>query len=352
MRIYSGIAGSARRLTRGALAIGNFDGVHLGHRGLFDAAKASARKLGGPSSVLTFEPHPARLLAPEYAPPLISSPARKLELLAEAGVEELVVQPFDRAFAGTEPERFVDLLAATGAYEVVVGHDFTYGRERGGTVDTLGASLTRRGLRLHVVAPITVHGLVVSSTKIREFTLEGRVEAAAQLLGRPFDLEGDVVRGAGRGRKLGWPTANIRTDAELLPAVGVYAVRARLIETPTTNEGGSARGATTYSAAPAPAPGQQDSGSTYVPPTLGLPMPGAANLGLNPTFRDAAHAGSRREPLMLEVHLFDVDQDLYGRALRVEFVHRLRDERRFPNVEALKEQIARDVAAARGLLHG
>src|SRR6266849_375501 len=144
MRIYSGIAGSARRLTRGALAIGNFDGVHLGHRGLFDAAKASARKLGGPSSVLTFEPHPARLLAPEYAPPLISSPARKLELLAEAGVEELVVQPFDRAFAGTEPERFVDLLAATGAYEVVVGHDFTYGRERGGTVDTLGASLTRR----------------------------------------------------------------------------------------------------------------------------------------------------------------------------------------------------------------
>src|SRR5216683_2065041 len=323
MRIYSGIAGSARRLTRGALAIGNFDGVHLGHRGLFDAAKASARKLGGPSSVLTFEPHPARLLAPEYAPPLISSPARKL-----------------------------DLLAATGAYEVVVGHDFTYGRERGGTVDTLGASLTRRGLRLHVVAPITVHGLVVSSTKIREFTLEGRVEAAAQLLGRPFDLEGDVVRGAGRGRKLGWPTANIRTDAELLPAVGVYAVRARLIETPTTNEGGSARGATTYSAAPAPAPGQQDSGSTYVPPTLGPPMPGAANLGLNPTFRDAAHAGSRREPLMLEVHLLDVDQDLYGRALRVEFVHRLRDERRFPNVEALKEQIARDVAAARGLLHG
>ncbi len=332
MRIHSGIAGSGRRLTRGALAIGNFDGVHLGHRGLFDAAKESARKLGGPSSVLTFEPHPARLLAPEYAPPLISSPARKRELLAEAGVEELVVQPFDRAFAGTEPERFVDLLAATGAYEVVVGHDFTYGRERAGTVDTLHASLAGRGLRLHVVAPIRVHGLVVSSTKIREFTLEGRVEPAAQLLGRPFDLEGDVVRGAGRGRKLGWPTANIRTEAELLPAVGVYAVRARLVETPTST------------------PTSTSTTTTYVPPTLGPPMPGAANLGLNPTFRDDAHAGSRREPLMLEVHLLDLDQDLYGRSLRVEFVHRLRDERRFPNVEALKEQIARDVAAARGLL--
>jgi riboflavin kinase/FMN adenylyltransferase len=329
MRIHSGIAGSAHRLTRGALAIGNFDGVHLGHRGLFDAAKASARQLGGPSSVLTFEPHPARLLAPEYAPPLISSPARKRELLAQAGVEDLVVQPFDRAFAGTEPERFVDLLADTGASEVVVGHDFTYGRERGGTVETLRASLGKRGLRLHVVAPITVHGLVVSSTKIREFTLEGRVEAAAQLLGRPFDLDGDVVRGAGRGRKLGWPTANIRTDAELLPAVGVYAVRARLVETTTTT--------TT---------------TTYVPPILGPPMRGAANLGLNPTFRDDAHAGSRREPLMLEVHLLDVDQDLYGRLLRVEFVHRLRDERRFPNVQALKEQIARDVTAARGLLKG
>ena len=331
MRIHTGIAGAVRGLTRGAMAIGNFDGVHLGHRGLFDATKASARRLGGPAAALTFEPHPARVLAPEYAPPLISSPSRKRELIAEAGVEELVVQPFDRPFAATEPERFVDLVAATEVSEVVVGHDFTYGRERRGTVDTLLAGLERRGVRLQVVAPITVNGLVVSSTKIREFTLEGRVEAAAQLLGRPFDLEGDVVRGAGRGRKLGWPTANIRTEAELLPAVGVYAVRARLVETPTT--------ASTSTTA-----------TTYVPPILGPPMPGAANLGLNPTFRDDAHAGSRREPLMLEVHLLDLDQDLYGRSLRVEFVHRLRDERRFPNVEALKEQIGRDVAAARGLL--
>src|SRR5205823_1026738 len=330
MRIHSGIAASARRLTRGAIAIGNFDGVHLGHRGLFDAARASARALGGPASALTFEPHPARLLAPDYAPPLISSPSRKRELLAEAGVEELVVQPFDRSFAGTEPERFVELLAATGVGEVIVGHDFTYGRERGGTVDTLRQGLAPLGVRLHLVAPITVHGLVVSSTKIREFTLEGRVEAAAQLLGRPFDLEGDVVRGVGRGRKLGWPTANIRTEAELLPAVGVYAVRAYLIEAQPSAD-----------AIPAPEPVR------YIPPRLGAAVFGAANLGLNPTFRDDAHAGSGREPLMLEVHLLDLDQDLYGRTLRVEFVHRLRDERRFPNVDALKEQIARDVATAR-----
>jgi riboflavin kinase/FMN adenylyltransferase len=334
MRIHSGIAASARRLTRGTLAIGNFDGVHLGHRGLFDAARSAAQRLGGPSSALTFEPHPARLLAPDYAPPLICTAARKRELLAEAGVEELVVQPFDRAFSQTEPDRFVDLLLATGVAEVVVGHDFTYGRERRGTVATLRTALEQCGVRLQVVPAITVHGLVVSSTKIREFTLEGRVEAAAQLLGRPFDLEGDVVRGAGRGRKLGWPTANIRTAAELLPAVGVYAVRARLVEEQSRCEVDKL-------------PGEP---VRFIPPRLSAGVRGAANLGLNPTFRDDAHAGSGREPLLLEVHLLDFDEDLYGRTLRVEFVHRLRDERRFPNVDALKEQIGRDVAAARRLL--
>jgi riboflavin kinase/FMN adenylyltransferase len=154
---------------------------------------------------------------------------------------------------------------------------------------------------------------------VREFVLEGRIEAANMLLGRPFDLDGEVVRGAGRGRKLGFPTANIRTGNELLPAVGVYAVRARLL----------AAGA-----------------------SLSQPIAGAANLGLNPTFHpDVAQAGAAgRPPLSLEVHLIDFDQDIYGKRVRVEFLHRLREERRFPGVEALKEQIARDVADARRLL--
>src|SRR5207248_2810899 len=298
-----------------------------------DAAKTAAQRQGGPTCALTFEPHPARMLAPDYAPPLICTPARKRELLAEIGVDELVVQPFDRSFAQTEPDTFVDLLLATGVAAIVVAHDFTYGRERRGNAETLRTALDQCGVRLHVVPPITVNGLVVSSTKIREFTLEGRVEAAAQLLGRPFDLDGDVVRGVGRGRKLGWPTANIRTEAELLPAVGVYAVRAYLIEAQPSAD-----------AIPAPEPVR------YIPPRLGAAVFGAANLGLNPTFRDDAHAGSGREPLMLEVHLLDLDQDLYGRTLRVAFVHRLRDERRFPNVEALKAQIEQDVASARRLL--
>jgi riboflavin kinase/FMN adenylyltransferase len=157
-----------------------------------------------------------------------------------------------------------------------------------------------------------VNGLVCSSTKIREFVLEGRVEAANMLLGRPFDLDGEVVKGEGRGKKLGWPTANIRTGNELLPAVGVYAVRARLLPD-------------------------------------GKPLVGAANLGLNPTFRPllAQAGGGGRPPLSLEVYLLDFDQDIYGRRLRVEFVHRIREERRFPNVDALRTQIAKDVAQAR-----
>ena len=314
MRIHPGMIAAASRLTNGAVAIGNFDGVHLGHRALFLAAVRAARASGGPCCALTFEPHPARLLAPAYAPELICGRLRKLELLAEAGVQELVEQRFDAEFMGTSPDDFVDRLIATGVSSVVVGHDFTYGRARSGSVDSLRRALEERGVHLHVVPAVTVDGLVVSSTKIREFILAGRVEAANILLGRPFDLDGEVVRGEGRGRKLGWPTANLRTTGDLLPKVGVYAVRALV---------------------------QQESGRAW--------MKGAANLGLNPTFRpEGGQAGAAH--LMLEVHLLDVAEDLYGRTLRVQFLHRLRDERRFPGVDALKDQIARDVETARRLL--
>jgi riboflavin kinase/FMN adenylyltransferase len=312
MRIHHSLSESVNRLTQGAIAIGNFDGVHLGHQALFYSARRDAR---GPVCALTFEPHPARVLAPQYAPPLICELPRKRELLADQGVQELVEQPFDAAFMATEAPSFVEMLIATGVAEVVVGYDFTYGKGRAGTVGSLRVALEERGVRLQVVAPVAVNGLVCSSTKVREFVLEGRVEAANTLLGRSFDLDGEVVKGAGRGRKLGWPTANIRTANELLPAVGVYAVRTRLLPD-------------------------------------GPMLAGAANLGLNPTFRPmvAQAGGGGRPPLSLEVHLFDFDQDLYGKRLRVQFVHRLREERRFPNVDALKDQIGKDVEQARRLL--
>jgi riboflavin kinase/FMN adenylyltransferase len=310
MRIHSGLSESVKKLTGGAMAIGNFDGVHLGHQALFEAARTRA-----PTCALTFEPHPARLLAPQFAPPLICEKPRKRELLAACGVTDLVEQTFDERFASLEPSRFVEMLLSTGIAEVVVGQDFTYGRGRAGTVESLRVALEERGVRLHVVAPVTVNGLVCSSTKIREFVLEGRVEAANMLLGRAFDLDGVVVKGEGRGKKLGWPTANIRTTNELLPAVGVYAVRSRLL--PDTK-----------------------------------PLGGAANLGLNPTFHPevAQAGGGGRPPLSLEVYLFDFDREIYGRPMRVEFVHRLREERRFPGVDALRAQIGQDVAQARRLL--
>jgi riboflavin kinase/FMN adenylyltransferase len=332
MRIQGGLASCVGRLTRGALAIGNFDGVHLGHRGLFDAALAAGRGLGGPAAALTFEPHPAKLLAPEYAPPRITTLPRKRELCAAAGLDVLVEQSFDRAFAALEPGAFIDMVARTGVAQVTVGPDFTYGRDRKGGVESLRGELSGRRVQLHVVPPITVHGLVVSSTKVREFVLEGRVQAAAALLGRPYDLDGEVVRGAGRGRKLGFPTANIDTRAELLPSVGVYAVRARIREEH-------------FQEAP---PGEAS--FEFQAPRFGPPIAGAANLGLNPTFRADAHAGGGLDRLVLEVHLLDTDQDLYGQTLRVEFHHRLRDERRFPSVDALREEISKDIAEARRLL--
>ena len=312
VRIHPGLPAARGRLNGAAVAIGNFDGVHLGHQALF----AQARKRS-PSVALTFEPHPARVLAPQYAPPLICVPERKRELIAGCGISNLIEQPFTREFASLAPDAFVSLLLETGATEIVVGHDFTYGKGRAGSVDTLRAALERGGARLAVVPPVSVDGMVCSSTKVREFVLEGRVEAAAKLLGRPFDLSGEVVRGAGRGRKLGWSTANIRTANELLPEVGVYAVRGRLL------------------------PG-------------GAAIAGAANLGLNPTFRsDAALAGAAgRPPLSLEVHLIDFARDIYGETLRVEFVERLREERRFPGIDALKAQIADDVRRAKILLGG
>jgi len=348
MRIYLGLAAANGRLKHGILAIGNFDGVHLGHRALLDGARArlAQRTPRGPLCALTFEPHPARLLAPALAPPLICSPGRKRELLAEAGVEALIEQPFDRAFAALDPDAFVEVLAATGIAAVTVGADFTYGHSRSGNIESLRRALEERGVHLHVLPKVTVEGLVVSSTKVREFVLVGKVDAAAALLGRPFDLDGEVVRGAGRGRTLGWPTANIKNGAELLPAAGVYAVRMRLGEQPATQaEAGGGTGAQAEIVYPS------HEGIVYPRQEVwGARLAGAANLGVNPTFRAPDPQAAGRSPLALEVHLLDFARDLYGCPVRVEFVQRLREERRFSGPDALKEQIAQDVEDARAVL--
>ncbi len=314
MRVHRSLdeAGSLRGC---AVVIGNLDGVHVGHRRLLETARARAAPHRDSVVVLTFEPHPARVLRPAMAPPTLTPLSRKLELLEKAGVDATVVQPFDLEYARTPAEVFVrrDLRERLGAADVVVGYDFTAGHERA-RVDALREMLLACGVGLSVIQPVTVDGLTVSSTKVREFLLEGNVEGAAVLLGRPHDVEGAVERGAGRGRGLGFPTANLRPDG-LLPALGVYACRARLglaTRPDGTTDSGGATSATAV-----------------------------CNVGVKPTVEEAG-------PVGLEVHLLDLpDRDLYGEQVRVEFVSRLRPERRFPSLEALREQIASDVAAAR-----
>ena len=316
MRVFRSLleAQDAGALRGAAIAIGNFDGVHLGHQRLLETARALASARGARAGVLTFDPHPVRVLRPALAPPLLTPLPRRLELLADRGMDVAVVQPFDLGYAATPADEFVarDLVARLGAAEVVVGYDFTAGHERA-RVDRLRGLLDEHGLALHVVEPVTSDGLVVSSTKIREFLLEGKVEAAAALLTRPYDVDGEVAPGAGRGKQFGFPTANVRTDA-LLPANGVYVVRVLVGGRPGA-AGFGLEGATAYD--------------------------GVCNVGTKPTVTTDG-------TVVAEAHLFDFEGgDLYGDRIRVAFLRRLRDERRFPSVEALRAQIADDVEAAR-----
>ncbi len=315
MKLYSSIQEASDRSLAGcALCLGNFDGVHLGHQALFAEASTHGRVVA-----LTFQPHPGKVLQPQLAPRLIVTQARKLELLEEHEVSAVIVQPFSTEYAKTVPDAFeASLFDGVGARTVVVGYDFTYGVKRAGTVQTLERAAAARGAQVKTVSAVSLEGVVVSSSKIREYVLEGRVEAAAQLLGRPFDLDGVVIPGAGRGRTIGFPTANIDTTNELRPAAGVYAVRVNVLN-PSTPLGmnGAALGM---------------KGAKW--------HGGAANIGVKPTFGASE--------VTIEAHLFDFSGDLYGNRLRVEFLERLRAEKRFGSASELSSQIGRDLEAARG----
>jgi riboflavin kinase/FMN adenylyltransferase len=311
MDTFRGHTSLSRRLRNAVVAIGNFDGVHRGHAHIFRQARGLAAGLGGESVVLTFDPHPAKVLAPSYAPPLIMPLDRKLELIAAEGVDVTVVEPFDRAFAGKSPDEFARtvLLDGLGARHVVVGYDFTFGAKRSGNVQLLAELGPKLGFGVTVVPPISVDGIVCSSTKVREFVLEGRVDGAALVLGRAPEVQGEVVHGDGRGRSIGVPTANVQPEAELLPKLGVYAGWAE----------------------------QLSDGKRWI---------AAINVGTNPTFVEGRN-------VRVEAHLLDCDEDLYGQRLRLGFVARLRDEERFPSREALVAQIRSDVEATRKrMAHG
>ncbi len=290
-----------------AVAIGNFDGVHTGHRALVTRAKELAPR----TIALTFHPHPSAVLSPHGAPPMLASLERRIELLRGAGADDVVVEPFTRELAALSPDAFIDdiVIGRLGARAIVVGYDFNYGHARAGSTDTLAAHCARTSTQLAVVPPVEVDGEVASSSKIRAYLRAGDLPRAERLLVRPWDIEGSVVHGAKRGRAIGIPTANIAPTSDLVIAPGIYAVTL----------------------------GVED-GAREV-----RAMPAVSSLGTNPTFVDQGG-------LVLEVHVLDWDGDLYDRKVRTTFVARLRDEAKFDGIDALLAQIRRDIDDARRIL--
>jgi riboflavin kinase/FMN adenylyltransferase len=351
MRIVRGLASAPPDAGPSAVALGTFDGVHLGHRAILGTALARAREVGIEAVACTFDPHPMEVLQPDRAPTAITPLDERLRLIGETGVDAVVVLAFTRELAAVEPEAFVKdvLLDRLRAREVVVGYNHSFGRGARGDPRLLEALAGRLGFRAHVVPPMTVDGTAVSSTGIRAALQRGDVAAAARSLGRPYAIEGIVTSGAGRGRTLGFPTANIAPDRTLLVARGVYRGlvtpkgEARTPEGEARTPEGEARTPEGEARTPE-GEARTPEGEARTPEGEARTPAGKAhtavvNVGVRPTF------GETR--LQVEAHLLDFTGDLYGRQVRLEFVGRLRDEMRFASVEDLKTQVARDIAAAR-----
>jgi riboflavin kinase / FMN adenylyltransferase len=287
------------------MTIGNFDGVHLGHQALFRTLHQRARAMGGTAIVLTFDPHPLKILAPQHCPPLITPTAKKISLMEACQLDVVICLPFTQELANLTPVAFVEdvLVGTVGVRELYVGYNFAFGKGRQGTISLLQQLGGRHGFRVHIIEPIAVEGKVVSSSVIRQWVEQGDVDEAALLLGRLYSIGGTIVEGYQKGRELGFPTANMRSTYELIPSRGVYAVlvdwRAQRYE-------------------------------------------GVANIGYNPTFG--------RTQLSIEIHLFNFSTQLYGETVEVFFVKKIRDERAFPSVADLVKQISQDVEAAHILL--
>ncbi|MFN6961323.1 MAG: bifunctional riboflavin kinase/FAD synthetase [Rhodocyclaceae bacterium] len=286
------------------LAIGNFDGVHLGHRALLERLTATARRFGLPAAVMTFEPHPRELFAPDQAPARLTSMREKLALLDACGIDEVHLLHFNRKLASLTAEEFVErlLVRGLGVRHLIIGDDFRFGKARAGDFGMLAAAGQRFGFGVEALHTIEIEGERVSSSAVREALDAGDLEHAARLLGRPYCISGRVVHGDKIGRKLGWPTANIQLKRKRVALTGVFAA---------TVSGLDKRH-----------------------------LPGAASLGVRPTL------GQGLKPV-LEVHLFDFDQDIYGAHVTVHFLHKLREEMKFDSFDALAAQIACDVAATR-----
>ena len=287
------------------LALGNFDGVHRGHRKILDRVRRVAGERGATSVVMTFDPHPPRVVRPDKAPPLLMTTAQRLEAIAAAGLQGAAIVRFTREMSRWDPETFVQrvLVDWLRVADVWVGANFLFGHDRTGNFSLLRVLGGRYGFKAEKIDPVRYKDFVVSSTRIRRLIGEGRVDEAGALLGHQYFIDGAVIEGDRRGRTIGFPTANLCTENELFPPNGVYATTARIGE---------------------------------------VEHPSVTNVGVRPT----VDASGRTT---VETHIFNLDRDLYGTSIRIGFVQRLRDERAFDSLDSLKLQIAADCDRARAL---
>jgi riboflavin kinase / FMN adenylyltransferase len=288
------------------LAIGVFDGVHLGHQAVISTSAQHARAANGTPVVVTFDPHPEKVLRPKTAPHLLTATPHKIALIRDLGVAHLLIITFDKQFAATEPEEFVHELVehSKSLREICVGHEWSFGKNRRGNLKLLNQFGARFDFGVVGIPPVTVNRELVSSTTIRKAVETGDLAKAAQMLGREYTVLGTVVSGDNRGKKIGFPTANLSAHNEQFPPNGVYFAEAKL---------------------------------------EGVIYPGVVNLGYRPT------VDTRKSERILEIHLFDFDHDIYGKDLEVRFIRYLRPEKKFESVEALVRQIGLDVKQARKL---
>ncbi len=312
MQVYEGSAALDGSVRGCVLTVGNFDGLHLGHRALLDAVLARGRALGRPCALYTFDPHPRRVLFPDQPQPRLMTWEQLRAELEASGIDALVREPFTHTFAALAPEEFLREVIArrVGPAEVFVGRDFHFGKGRAGSGEWLRASAPAHGIRVEIIDQVRAGERDVSSTRVREALLRGDVAEAWLCLGRPYSIVGHVVEGERRGRTLGFPTANLAPESELVPGNGVYATRVRLFDRDRP-------GASTH--------------------------PAVTNIGVRPTFEPGR--------VLVESHLLDFVGDLYGRRIAIDFHAHIRAERRFGGPVELARQIALDAAQARRVLH-
>ncbi|MBW2117023.1 MAG: bifunctional riboflavin kinase/FAD synthetase [Deltaproteobacteria bacterium] len=307
MTIFYDLNQLEKPLKNPVLTIGNFDGVHKGHMALFERVKEKARSIHGQSSVMTFDPHPIKVMKPGNGPSLITPTEQKLELIDAAGIDIIFCIPFTRQFAAISARDFVQniLVEKIGIKELVVGYDYTFGHNREGNIELLKEMGSLSGFAVDVLEQVSVDNTLISSTSIRHLVDQGNLSEARRLLGRDYQICGTVIKGKNRGgRLLGFPTANLQLVDELTPKVGVYAVEVLIDD------------------------------QVYF---------GLTNIGYNPTFEN--------NQFSVETHILDFSKDLLGETIRVNFIERLRDEKTFTSIEDLSEQIGKDVLRARKLFN-